>query len=63
VESETRILARTCACFVFHLDAVFSLSAIPEISDADVEAQAAEVQAGEEALSWKQYRLFHTSFA
>ncbi|KAK4446517.1 major facilitator superfamily domain-containing protein [Podospora aff. communis PSN243] len=51
------------ACVVFGLGAVFYLSAIPEISDANLQFQATETQVGEEIPFRKQYRLFHASFA
>ncbi|KAH6613857.1 l-fucose permease [Boeremia exigua] len=52
------------ACFVFLLAGVFFFSSIPEISDADMEAQVQEAQVeGREASFWKQYRLFHAAFA
>ncbi|KAL2015005.1 hypothetical protein VTK56DRAFT_6538 [Thermocarpiscus australiensis] len=56
------------ACFVFLLGAVFYLSEIPEITDADMAFQAAETHASEAAAGQdlpfrKQYRLFHAAFA
>ncbi|KAK4120569.1 MFS general substrate transporter [Parathielavia appendiculata] len=56
------------ACFVFLLGAVFYLSTIPEITDADMAFQAAETHAGDAQSSGnlpfrKQYRLFHAAFA
>lgn len=50
--------------FVFVLAGVFYLSNIPEITDADMEFQAAETHADLSNVPfWKQYRLFHASFA
>jgi FHS family L-fucose permease-like MFS transporter len=52
------------ACFVFLLAGVFFLTTIPEITDADMEFQAAETHAGAEDVPFrKQYRLFHAAFA
>lgn len=52
------------ACFVFLLAGVFYLSAIPEVTDADMAFQAAETHAGEDDQPFrKQYRLFHAAFA
>jgi len=51
------------ACFVFGLAAVFYLSHIPEITDADMKFQAPKTHAGEDLPFRKQYRLFHASFA
>ncbi|KAK4101271.1 MFS general substrate transporter [Parathielavia hyrcaniae] len=57
------------AIFVFLLGAVFYLSTIPEITDADMAFQAAETHppgegGGADSLPFrKQYRLFHAAFA
>lgn len=52
------------ACFVFLLAGVFYVSQIPEITDADMAFQANETHAGaDDKPLWKQYRLFHASFA
>ncbi|KAG7284766.1 hypothetical protein NEMBOFW57_009378 [Staphylotrichum longicolle] len=60
------------ACFVFSLAAVFYLSPIPEITDADMAFQAAQThgQGGgdgggcsDDLPLRKQYRLFHAAFA
>lgn len=60
------------ACFVFSLAAVFYLSPIPEITDADMAFQAAQTRGqrggagggGSDDLPLrKQYRLFHAAFA
>lgn len=52
------------ACFVFLLAVVFYFSPIPEISDADMAFQAEETHAGTDVKPlWKQYRLFHATFA
>lgn len=52
------------ACFVFLLAVVFYFSPIPEISDADMAFQAEETHAGTDLKPfWKQYRLFHATFA
>ncbi|KAK0648631.1 major facilitator superfamily domain-containing protein [Cercophora newfieldiana] len=51
------------ACFVLGLGVVFYLSDIPEITDADMEFQAAKTHAGEDLPFRKQYRLFHAAFA
>lgn len=53
------------AVFVFLLATVFFLSTIPEITDADMAFQAEEshASADNDKSFWKQYRLFHASFA
>ncbi|KAK3951340.1 major facilitator superfamily domain-containing protein [Pseudoneurospora amorphoporcata] len=52
------------AIFVFFLAVVFYLIELPEITDADMQHQAAETHAGEADQPFrKQYRLFHASFA
>lgn len=52
------------AIFVFFLAIVFYLIELPEITDADMQHQAAETHAGEVDQPFrKQYRLFHASFA
>ncbi|KAK3400419.1 major facilitator superfamily domain-containing protein [Sordaria brevicollis] len=52
------------AIFVFILAIVFYLIELPEITDADMQHQAAETHAGEADRPFrKQYRLFHASFA
>lgn len=52
------------AIFVFILAIVFYLIELPEITDADMQHQAAETHAGEADQPFrKQYRLFHASFA
>ncbi|CCC13866.1 hypothetical protein SMACR_07503 [Sordaria macrospora] len=52
------------AIFVFFLAIVFYLIELPEITDADMQHQAAETHAGEADQPFrKQYRLFHASFA
>ncbi|KAM7204590.1 l-fucose permease [Rhypophila sp. PSN 637] len=52
------------ACFVFILAFVFYISDIPEITDADMEFQAAETHAAAVDRPFrKQYRLFHAAFA
>lgn len=49
---------------MFLLAVVFYFSPIPEISDADMAFQAEETHAGTDVKSlWKQYRLFHATFA
>ncbi|KAI1506723.1 major facilitator superfamily domain-containing protein [Biscogniauxia marginata] len=50
--------------FVLLLAIVFFLSTIPEITDADMAYQATETHANaDDKPFWKQYRLFHASFA
>lgn len=50
--------------FVWALAVVFWLAHIPEITDADMEFQASQVQAGYDSKPfWKQYTLFHAAFA
>ncbi|KAF5003297.1 hypothetical protein FDECE_10148 [Fusarium decemcellulare] len=52
------------AVFVWALAVVFWLSHIPEITDADMEFQASQVQASyDDKPFWKQYTLFHAAFA
>lgn len=53
------------AVFVFLLAFVFFMSTIPEITDADMAFQAEETHASADSTKsfWKQYRLFHASFA
>ncbi|KAH9896340.1 MFS general substrate transporter [Xylariomycetidae sp. FL2044] len=52
------------AVFVFLLAAVFFLSTIPEITDADMAFQATETHANaDDRPFWRQYRLFHAAFA
>lgn len=53
------------AVFVFLLAIAFFLSTIPEITDADMAFQAEESHASADSSKpfWKQYRLFHASFA
>lgn len=53
------------AVFVFLLAIIFFLSNIPEITDADMAYQAEETQSSAATAKpfWKQYRLFHASFA
>ncbi|KAK7756378.1 hypothetical protein SLS62_001604 [Diatrype stigma] len=53
------------AIFVFVLAAVFFLSTIPEITDADMAYQATETHADADTGKpfWRQYRLFHAAFA
>lgn len=52
------------AVFVFILATVFYFVDIPEITDADMEFQAAEANAADSNLPFiKQYRLFHAAFA
>jgi FHS family L-fucose permease-like MFS transporter len=52
------------AIFVFSLAFVFFMSVIPEVTDADMDFQARETHgAKDEASMWRQYRLFHASFA
>jgi fucose permease len=50
--------------FVFCLAAVFFVSNIPEVTDADMAFQVAETHVeGTDKPFWKQYRLFHAAFA
>ncbi|CAN8104149.1 unnamed protein product [Discula destructiva] len=53
------------AVFVFLLAFAFFMATIPEITDADMAYQAEESHASADAAKpfWKQYRLFHASFA
>ncbi|KAH0594751.1 hypothetical protein MHUMG1_07585 [Metarhizium humberi] len=52
------------AAFVFTLAAIFLFARIPEITDADMEFQAAEAHAVDNDLPFKkQYRLFHAAFS
>ncbi|KID94641.1 Major facilitator superfamily domain, general substrate transporter, partial [Metarhizium majus ARSEF 297] len=52
------------AAFVFILAAIFLFARIPEITDADMEFQAAEAHAVDNDLPFKkQYRLFHAAFS
>lgn len=53
------------AVFVFSLAVIFFLANIPEITDADMAFQAEESRASadNDKPFWKQYRLFHASFA
>ncbi|KAK5116021.1 hypothetical protein LTR62_000477 [Meristemomyces frigidus] len=52
------------AVFVFLLAIVFYFSPIPEITDADMAFQADATHAGTDIQPfWKQYRLFHATFA
>jgi FHS family L-fucose permease-like MFS transporter len=52
------------ATFVFLLALVFFFADIPEITDADMEFQAAETHSEDQNQPFrKQYRLFHASFA
>ncbi|KAG6024358.1 hypothetical protein E4U19_003834 [Claviceps sp. Clav32 group G5] len=53
------------AAFVLLLAAIFYLSNIPEITDADMEFQAEEIQAGGSSQQpfWRQWKLFHAAFA
>ena len=52
------------AVFTFSLAVVFFFSTIPEITDADMEFQAEETHANTAVKPfWKQYRLFHATFA
>ncbi|OQO12287.1 hypothetical protein B0A48_02928 [Cryoendolithus antarcticus] len=51
------------ACFVFVLAVVFYFSPIPEITDADMEFQAAEASSAVVQPFRKQYKLFHATFA
>ncbi|KAL0465312.1 major facilitator superfamily domain-containing protein [Neurospora intermedia] len=52
------------AVFVYILAVVFFLIELPEITDADMQHQAAETHAGDADQPFrKQYRLFHASFS
>jgi MFS transporter, FHS family, L-fucose permease len=52
------------ALFAFTLAILFFLSHIPEVTDADMELQVQTTHvAGTEKSFWKQYRLFHATFA
>jgi MFS transporter, FHS family, L-fucose permease len=57
------------AIFVFLLAVIFFLSVIPEVTDADMAQQAEVTHADEsggkarEQSFWKQYRVFHATFA
>lgn len=52
------------AIFVFSLAVVFFFSKLPEITDADMEYQAAETHIGQADKPFrKQYTLFHAAFS
>lgn len=52
------------AIFVFCLAAVFYISDIPEVTDADMEYQVALTHVEDNNDSfWKKYQLFHAAFA
>ncbi|KAL1993965.1 hypothetical protein VTN49DRAFT_2634 [Thermomyces lanuginosus] len=51
------------AVFVFILALVFFFSTIPEVTDADMAVQTQETIEVEDKPFWKQWKLFHASFA
>lgn len=55
------------AIFVFLLAGVFVMSTIPEVTDADMELQAATIQGDDdpelEKPFWKRYQVFHAAAA